>query len=1340
VISLCSVITAATADTAAAVATAEQGPTVIASWGQFQESRYTATAVPPTTDLPVGVEASALAAGGDFAMALGSDGAVYTWGYNAAGELGTAQALGSLTPIFDPVRVVLPNGATATSIAASSTGGLGPGRAFAVGSDGVAYYWGARDYCHSANTDVPVALPLPAGVRAREVAGNALATFVLGDDGNVYSTGNNYLGNLGTGSTESQDCTPSRVALPSGVTATAIDAGSQFALAVGSDGHLYAWGDNSQGQLGMGFTTGGDQSTPVWVRIPDGAPTAIAAGNAHGLAVGSDGRLYGWGENAFGAVGDGSTLDRTAPVPVGLPDGVTPTAIAANNQSLALGSDGRLYGWGYNYNGELGDTATTTRLTPQPVALPDGARTEAIAAGVGFTLALVDAIAPQFTRATPPTTATAGSSLDYTFGASGLPAPSYRLADAAPSWLHIDASSGELTGTLPSDASTFSFSVTATNLAGTATAGPFTVTVPLHPVEVSGTVDGAGRPVADALVDVCVAGGSVCQHATTDGNGAFTVMMTPNTAVEVTAYPPQGSGLDTGTSGELFVPTSGLDAVAVHLPALTTLGAGISVTSGQVGTTAGGQPVFHWTQAATLRASNCANGTGVMTLVGENTSTGQYEYHAYPLTEDPAGSGGYTGTLPPQYPIHGPVEIKQTVTCAGQPGVEPQSGLTTGGESITISGTGVGGATAVQFGTVAATDLQSVSDDLLTVTAPPGSGTVPVEVTLASGDTVPAGEYTYVAANDVPNLDQASYRAATDITTAAGPAPQAQVQPESAGAVRLTAHSATPLSGLLADTSSNSDTLATIAKWVYKNFPGGEAATLRSAIATAMLAMNPTCDSDRAALKAAVHLAVAAAVLTVVADISPLLVVGAEALLSALVDPIIAALLEPAVAFLVAKLVGVILNKMIDAMLDAAIDAALGRCPDHQTNALIDPSGTVLDTNGNPVSGATVTILRSDAEAGPFTVVDVTQPGIEPATNPETTAADGVFHWDVRSGYYEVRARKTGCTVPGHADQDTATTGPLPVPPPQVGLTITLACPDELPPPTPTVNALTVATGPPAGGTDVVVSGSGFTPAATVTVGGVAATNVTYLGPNALEFNTPAHSVGPADVVVHTAGGDSATSGADQFSYGTVPVVTGLSVTSGPATGGTVVTITGSGFTGAEVVGFGGMPGSDLSVISDTQLTVTTPAVSAGGAVDVKVVTPIGANSPGDPARFTYIDVPAPVCSAVTATARPKRDTTVQLSCTGEGVVYDLPGQPEHGTLSDLDAATGTITYTAAAKYVGTDTFTYTAHNAGGTSVPVTVTLTVTHRNTGNHGKSGSHRNSGNKGGNAPGDNQVTPR
>jgi putative Ig domain-containing protein/uncharacterized protein DUF11 len=85
--------------------------------------------------------------------------------------------------------------------------------------------------------------------------------------------------------------------------------------------------------------------------------------------------------------------------------------------------------------------------------------------------------APVFTVDTPPATATAGQLYGYTFVASGTPAPVYALGSGSPGWMSIDTSTGTISGTVPAGVTSFSYSVTATNAAGTATAGPFTVTV-----------------------------------------------------------------------------------------------------------------------------------------------------------------------------------------------------------------------------------------------------------------------------------------------------------------------------------------------------------------------------------------------------------------------------------------------------------------------------------------------------------------------------------------------------------------------------------------------------------------------------------------------------------------------------------------------------------------------------------------------------------------------------------------------------------------------------------------------------------------------------------------------
>jgi len=152
----------------------------------------------------------------------------------------------------------------------------------------------------------------------------------------LLAWGDNSLGQLGDGTSGGSSDTPDAVSLPAGVTPVAI-AGSGgggdpapsdwAAYAIGSDGKLYAWGDNSSGELGNGGTTSSD--TPVVVSLPAGVtPTAVSAAQGAAYAIGSDGNLYAWGTNAYGNLGDGETSDSDTPVVVSLPSGVTPTAVS----------------------------------------------------------------------------------------------------------------------------------------------------------------------------------------------------------------------------------------------------------------------------------------------------------------------------------------------------------------------------------------------------------------------------------------------------------------------------------------------------------------------------------------------------------------------------------------------------------------------------------------------------------------------------------------------------------------------------------------------------------------------------------------------------------------------------------------------------------------------------------------------------------------------------------------------------------------------------------------------------------------------------------------------------
>jgi Regulator of chromosome condensation (RCC1) repeat len=139
--------------------------------------------------------------------------------------------------------------------------------------------------------------------------------------------------------------------------------GVSHSLALRSDGTVWAWGDNSKGQLGDGTVT--SRPTPVQVTALT-AVTAVASGASHSLALRSDGTVWAWGDNSKGQFGDGTTTFSSTPVQVTGVTGITALA-AGRSHSLALCNDGTVWAWGDNLEGQLGDATNTVRLTPVQV-------------------------------------------------------------------------------------------------------------------------------------------------------------------------------------------------------------------------------------------------------------------------------------------------------------------------------------------------------------------------------------------------------------------------------------------------------------------------------------------------------------------------------------------------------------------------------------------------------------------------------------------------------------------------------------------------------------------------------------------------------------------------------------------------------------------------------------------------------------------------------------------------------------------------------------------------------------------------------------------------------------
>lgn len=223
----------------------------------------------------------------------------------------------------------------------------------------------------------PVGIAFPPSVRGWDAVANGEDhTLAIGDDGHLYTWGYNGVGELGLGSNTAAIYQPSRVPLPPGATrwtSSAASLNTSFAL---TDQHqLYAWGSGFWGNLGVGDTS--NRFSPTLVAPPAGATgwRKVAAGYTHTIGLANDGRVYGWGVNNMGQLGLGDSQSRSNPAPVLLPyDATNVIALAAGwLHSAVLLGDGRIFTWGYNGSGQLGiGTTGAGRNVPGLVQNPAG--------------------------------------------------------------------------------------------------------------------------------------------------------------------------------------------------------------------------------------------------------------------------------------------------------------------------------------------------------------------------------------------------------------------------------------------------------------------------------------------------------------------------------------------------------------------------------------------------------------------------------------------------------------------------------------------------------------------------------------------------------------------------------------------------------------------------------------------------------------------------------------------------------------------------------------------------------------------------------------------------------
>jgi len=216
-------------------------------------------------------------------------------------------------------------------------------------------------------------------VTSGSLAAGEQFSLALRPDGVAFAWGYNSDGQLGNG-TVTTALSPGMVSGLTGI--VAIAAGDRHSAAIVSGGTLYTWGYNNSGRLGDGTQT--YRTTPTL--ISSFAAASVDAGRDHTLAVATDGRVWAWGYNGYGQIGDGTTQNRLSPVQL---SGLTNISKVAGGStfSIALRTDGTLWSWGDNSAGQLATGNTTSRTTPGQISGISTAT--AIAAGDSHVLAVL---------------------------------------------------------------------------------------------------------------------------------------------------------------------------------------------------------------------------------------------------------------------------------------------------------------------------------------------------------------------------------------------------------------------------------------------------------------------------------------------------------------------------------------------------------------------------------------------------------------------------------------------------------------------------------------------------------------------------------------------------------------------------------------------------------------------------------------------------------------------------------------------------------------------------------------------------------------------------------------
>jgi alpha-tubulin suppressor-like RCC1 family protein len=310
----------------------------------------------PVTTFAGGSSWKQVSGGNTHTAAIKTDGTLWTWGAGSVGRLGTNDVTNRSTPV-----TTFAGGTNWKQVAS------GNAHTAAIKTDGTLWTWGWNSNGQLGNNDTtdrstPVTT-FAGGTNWKQVSGGGVHTAAIKTDGTLWTWGAGSYGRLGNGVTTGNISTPVTTFAGGTNWKQVMGSTGNQTAAIKTDGTLWTWGQGTSGQLGTNDVT--NVSTPV-TTFAGGTnwKTLATKISSHTSAIKTDGTLWTWGSGAQGQLGTNDVTNRSTPVTT-FAGGTNWKQVASGNaHTAAIKTDGTLWTWGGNSNGQLGINDVTNRSTP----------------------------------------------------------------------------------------------------------------------------------------------------------------------------------------------------------------------------------------------------------------------------------------------------------------------------------------------------------------------------------------------------------------------------------------------------------------------------------------------------------------------------------------------------------------------------------------------------------------------------------------------------------------------------------------------------------------------------------------------------------------------------------------------------------------------------------------------------------------------------------------------------------------------------------------------------------------------------------------------------------------